>query len=82
MLSSFSRIKLPNELEPLTFKPLLLPELLINELSSEDILRFFGYHDDNFNYMFGNDYYCGAVLKLCKSMFSESFESSVNYVNS
>lgn len=79
MLSSFSRIKLPNESEPLTFKPLVLSELLINELSSEDILRFFGDQDDNFNYMYGNDYYCGAVLKLCKSI-SESFESSVNYV--
>lgn len=80
MLSSFSIIKLPSEPEKLTLKPLILPELLINELNSEDVMRFFGYQDDdNYNYLYGNDYYCGAVLKLSKSI-SVSFESSINYV--
>lgn len=72
MLSAFSQINLSSG--QFTVNPLRLDELKINELSEEDIMRYFNDEDEM------NNYYCKAVLKLSFSI-TATFESSNNYVN-
>lgn len=75
MLSAFSRINLSRG--SLTVNPLIVPELKINELSHEDLMRFFNITDRE---QFYNDYYCKAVLKL-STCITATFELSPNFVN-
>lgn len=72
MLSAISQINLSSG--QFTVNPLRLDELKINELSEEDMMRYF--NDENEM----NNYYCKAILKLSFSI-TATFESSHNYVN-
>ncbi len=80
MLSAFSRLRL-NSGDCITLKPLLLPELQINELLHEDLMRYFNEPEPETNEhsQMKNDYYCKAVLKLSNSIMA-TFESNFNYV--
>ena len=76
MLSSFSRITLSSR--QIISSPLILPELLIENLSHEDYMRYFD-EDEEID-RFKNDYFCKAVLKLSTNI-TATFESEFTYVS-
>lgn len=74
MLSAFLRINLSKG--SLTAHPIVLPNLKINSISHEDLMRYF--NEDEANELY-NNYYCKAILKLSTSI-TANFESNMNFV--